>query len=138
MCAASGVNGLPSCARGDYNNGILRDEYGWDGFFVTGKRPLDCEILRRCKVSNADGNGVGYLWQSYGLAPGPGCVSDGATTPVQACQLGVEVSFKFVIESCHFLMSLFVLQGGVDVELGDTYNVYLPAAVQVNNGLMIV
>jgi beta-D-xylosidase 4 len=98
MCAASGygIDGAPgaaSCAHGDFNNGVLRDAWGWEGHFVT------------------DGNGVGYLWESYGH--GALNCGDGATGPTNACRVG--------------------LRGGVDVELGETLNTYALAAIADGN-----
>jgi beta-D-xylosidase 4 len=98
MCAASGygIDGAPgaaSCAHGDFNNGVLRDAWGWEGHFVT------------------DGNGVGYLWESYGH--GALNCGDGASGPTNACRVG--------------------LRGGVDVELGETLNTYALAAIADGN-----
>jgi len=72
MCSANGINGFPSCGHSDYNNGVLRGTWGWDGAIVT------------------DGNGVGNLYINYGPDPlGYGCVSDGAADPVEACRVGL-------------------------------------------------
>ena len=98
MCAASGygldgASGAASCAHADFNIGVLREEWGWDG------------------IQDTDGNGVGYLWQSYGsgaLNCGPG-----ATGPTNACRAG--------------------LRGGVDIELGETLNTYALAAIADGN-----
>ena len=96
MCAANGYNGAASCAHGEVNNGVLRDEWGADFALVT------------------DGNGVGYLYQSYGHGA-QGCV-DGATGPTNAVRVG--------------------LRGGVDVELGSTLNSYALAAIADGNIVM--
>ena len=45
MCSANGVRGYPSCAHGEWNNGMLRGQWGWNGAMVT------------------DGNGVGEDWR---------------------------------------------------------------------------
>ena len=29
------VNGIPACGNGDFNNAVLRDEWGWDGMIVS-------------------------------------------------------------------------------------------------------
>ncbi len=88
-----GAPGAASCAHADFIVGVLREEWGWPGFIDT------------------DGNGIGYLWESYGegaLNCGPG-----ATGPTNACRAG--------------------LRGGVDVELGETLNSYALAAIADGN-----
>ena len=101
MCAANGygVDGAPgaaSCAHADFNNGVLRDQWGWGGAMVT------------------DGNGVGYLYESYGH--GAINCGDGATGPTSAVG--------------------YALRGGVDVELGDTYSRFALAAIVDGNATM--
>ena len=101
MCSANGYGvdgaaGLPSCAHADFNLQVLRGQWGFQGAQVT------------------DGNGVGYLYQSYG--PGGGavnCGSDGAAGPTGAVRVG--------------------LRGGVDVELGETLNTFALAAIEDGN-----
>ena len=36
MCSYNAVNGVPSCANGRLQNDIVRGEWGWDGFIVSG------------------------------------------------------------------------------------------------------
>jgi beta-glucosidase len=102
MCSANGygIDGAPgqaSCAHSDVNSAVLRAQWGFGGAMVT------------------DGNGVGYLYQSYG--PGQGAVNcgnaSGATGPTNAVRVG--------------------LRGGVDVELGETLNNYALAAIADGN-----
>ena len=98
MCAASGygVDGVPgqaSCAHSEFNNGVLREQWGFDGAVVT------------------DGDGVGYLWTSYGH--GAMNCGDGATGPTNAVRVG--------------------LRGGVDVELGETLNNFALEAIADGN-----
>lgn len=40
MCSYNAVNGVPSCANGVFQNAVVRQQWGWDGFFVT-----DCGAL---------------------------------------------------------------------------------------------
>lgn len=91
MCSANGYgfDGIPghaSCAHGDIQNGVFREQWGWEGAIVT------------------DGNGIGYLYESYGQGKGAmGCNNeDGATGPTSAVRVG--------------------LRGGTDIELGETYH----------------
>ena len=35
MCSYNAVNGVPSCANGKFMNGIVREQWGWDGFTVS-------------------------------------------------------------------------------------------------------
>jgi xylan 1,4-beta-xylosidase len=70
MCSANGVNGLPTCAHSEFNNGVLRGEWGWTGAMVT------------------DGNGVGYLYDTYGHRA-LGCVPVVASGPTDACRVGL-------------------------------------------------
>lgn len=95
MCSANGVNGYPSCAHSDYNNQIMRNQWMFDGAIVT------------------DGNGVGYLYETYGNGQAMGCVPVVATGPTNACGVG--------------------LHGGVDVELGETLNNYALDAINDGN-----
>ena len=97
MCAASGYSSFPSCAHADYNNGVMREQWGGDFAMVT------------------DGNGVGYLYETYGSgASALGCDNAaGASGPTSACRVG--------------------LRGGVDVELGGTLNAFALAAVADGN-----
>ena len=74
MCAASGYGldgepGAASCAHGDFNNGVLRDEWGWQGLIDT------------------DGNGIGYLYETYGH--GAMNCGTGASGPTNACRAGL-------------------------------------------------
>jgi len=86
MCAASGFNSFASCAHSDFNNGVMREQWGGDFSMVT------------------DGNGVGYLFETYGSgAHALGCDNAaGAANASDAVRVG--------------------LRGGVDVELGSTLN----------------
>jgi len=98
MCAASGygIDGAPgqaACARADVNEGVVRAQWGFEGAMVT------------------DGDGVGYLWTSYGH--GALNCGDGATGPTSAVGVG--------------------LRGGVDVELGETLNNFALAALADGN-----
>ena len=88
MCAASGYNGFASCAHSDFNNGVMRGQWGGDFAMVT------------------DGNGVGYLYETYGSgAKALYCDNAaGAANATDACRVG--------------------LRGGVDVELGGTLNAH--------------
>ena len=102
MCSANGYgfDGAPghaSCAHADVQNGIYRDEWGWEGAIVT------------------DGNGIGYLWQTYGQGMGAlDCNQvDGATGPTSAVRVG--------------------LRGGTDIELGETYHQYALDAIADGN-----
>ena len=36
MCSYNAVNGVPSCANGAIQNDIVRDQWGFGGFFVSG------------------------------------------------------------------------------------------------------
>lgn len=42
MCSYNAVNGVPSCANGPFNNGIVRGQWQWPGFIVSdcGEAPL--------------------------------------------------------------------------------------------------
>ena len=40
MCSYNAVNGVPACFHGDMINGVLRNEWGFDGFVVS-----DCDAL---------------------------------------------------------------------------------------------
>jgi len=75
------------------NNGVLRGQWGWQGAMVT------------------DGNGVGYLYETYGH--GALNCGDGARGPTDAVRAG--------------------LRGGVDVELGETLNNFALAAIADGN-----
>ena len=74
MCSANGygVDGAPgqaSCAHSEFNNGVLRGQWGFDGAMVT------------------DGNGVGNLWQRFGH--GAMNCGDGADSPTAAVRQGL-------------------------------------------------
>lgn len=74
MCSTNGygINGAPgqaSCAHADFNNGVLRDQWGADFSMVT------------------DGNGVGDLYMHYGH--GALNCGDGATGPTNAVRVGL-------------------------------------------------
>ena len=42
----NGVNGVPSCANGAFQNGILRDQWGWDGYITSDCGALDDSDMR--------------------------------------------------------------------------------------------
>ena len=74
MCSTNGygIDGVPgqaSCAHAEFNNGILREQWGADFSMVT------------------DGNGVGYLYENYGH--GALNCGDGATGPTNAVRVGL-------------------------------------------------
>jgi beta-glucosidase-like glycosyl hydrolase len=73
MCAASGFDSLPSCAHGDFNNGVMRASWGGDFAIVT------------------DGNGIGYLYETYGSgAHALGCDNlAGAANATDAVRVGL-------------------------------------------------
>lgn len=35
MCSYNAVNGVPSCANGKFLNGVVRQQWGWDGMVVS-------------------------------------------------------------------------------------------------------
>lgn len=35
MCSYNAVNGVPSCANGKFQNELVREQWGWDGFIVS-------------------------------------------------------------------------------------------------------
>jgi beta-glucosidase-like glycosyl hydrolase len=35
MCSYNAVNGIPSCANSKFQNEIVRDQWGWDGYIVS-------------------------------------------------------------------------------------------------------
>ena len=39
MCSYNAVNGVPSCANGKFQNDLVREQWGWDGFIVS-----DCGV----------------------------------------------------------------------------------------------
>eukprot|EP00656_Telonema_subtile_P009230 TRINITY_DN14333_c0_g2_i1.p1 TRINITY_DN14333_c0_g2~~TRINITY_DN14333_c0_g2_i1.p1 ORF type:complete len:947 (-),score=234.31 TRINITY_DN14333_c0_g2_i1:226-3066(-) len=41
MCSYNAVNGVPSCANSAFQNDLLRDEWGWDGYIVS-----DCGAIK--------------------------------------------------------------------------------------------
>ena len=40
MCSYNAVNGVPSCANSEFNNGVLRSKFGFDGMIVSDCGPL--------------------------------------------------------------------------------------------------
>ena len=73
MCAASGYNGFASCAHSDFNNGVLRGQWGGDFAMVT------------------DGNGIGYLFETYGSGASALYCDNaaGAANATDACRVGL-------------------------------------------------
>lgn len=41
MCSYNAVNGVPSCANGLFQNTVVRDEWGFDGYIVSGRHTLE-------------------------------------------------------------------------------------------------
>jgi beta-glucosidase-like glycosyl hydrolase len=41
MCSYNAVNGVPSCANGEFLNGVLREQYGFDGLVVSDCGAID-------------------------------------------------------------------------------------------------
>ena len=53
----NGVNGVPSCANGAFQNGILRDQWGWDGYITSDCGALDVVPGPPPHLSGLLGNG---------------------------------------------------------------------------------
>jgi len=47
MCSYNAVNGVPSCANGEFQNDLLRSSWGFDGVIVS-----DCEAIRNIAIDH--------------------------------------------------------------------------------------
>lgn len=62
MCSFNAVNGQPACSNGLIENGILRGEYGFDGFIVT-----DCGAVEHLR-DDYFVDGAGTSWAQAAAA----------------------------------------------------------------------
>jgi beta-glucosidase-like glycosyl hydrolase len=61
MCSYNAVNGVPSCANSEFLNGVLRDQYGFDGMVVS-----DCGAIDHIHSQFKPGESVDDRRQSIG------------------------------------------------------------------------
>ena len=108
MCSYNSAFGLPTCANDALNNGLVRGEWGWGGFFVSDCTAL--ELFQDVKWDNCP-----RPWPSEG---GPACVPD-------AFPGGHNYT-----HSVGATLRAALVQGGIDYNCGPLYRVQLAAALR--------
>ena len=70
MCSYNAVNGVPSCANSKFQNGVLRERWGWDGFITDCQKDFTHPNTACKNATSAAWKYLPHTWDPYNVLVG--------------------------------------------------------------------